>query len=279
MIPIPRLALRGLVCLLPLLASTAVQAQLATPRQPGELAWTIAYDPKTFDPAKVDDQESEEVRFLTAGVLLRLNRQTQQVEPALAENWSVSPDGRTVTFKLRAGLRFSDDSPLGCERRRLFHPARAPARHCRTNGGRISRARRRDRADPRRTYRRGAPAEARDRHRQGLRRDRDRACRQAQRRTCDVRARSLMAEYRRSQYVRLRRNDRTIKAARRPARVQLRVCNRHSPGCSATIAEQERSGSFLRGEYDVINVPAAPDYFGLLKQKMRRTRRAILDLR
>ena len=46
----------------------------AAPRLPGELAWTIGYDPKTFDPAKVDDQESEEVRYLTAGVLVRLNR-------------------------------------------------------------------------------------------------------------------------------------------------------------------------------------------------------------
>jgi len=42
----------------------------AAPRLQGELAWTIGYDPKTFDPAKVDDQESELVRYLTAGVLV-----------------------------------------------------------------------------------------------------------------------------------------------------------------------------------------------------------------
>lgn len=84
----------------------------AAPRRPGELVWTIGYDPKTFDPAKVDDQESELVRYLTAGVLLRFNRLTQQVEPRLAESWSLSNDGRTITFRLRHGLEFSDGSSL-----------------------------------------------------------------------------------------------------------------------------------------------------------------------
>src|SRR5580658_2547372 len=87
-------------------------AAQAAPRLPGELAWTIGYDPKTFDPAKVDDQESELVRYLTAGVLLRFNRFTQQVEPALAQNWTLSPDGKTLTFKMRPGAQFSDGSSL-----------------------------------------------------------------------------------------------------------------------------------------------------------------------
>jgi peptide/nickel transport system substrate-binding protein len=84
----------------------------AAQRQPGELAWTIGYDPKTFDPAKVDDEESETVRYLTAGVLLRFNRLTQKVEPELAQNWGVSPDGKTLTFTLRSGLQFSDGASL-----------------------------------------------------------------------------------------------------------------------------------------------------------------------
>jgi peptide/nickel transport system substrate-binding protein len=76
------------------------------------IAWSIKYDPKTFDPAKVDDQASELVRYLTAGVLLRINRHTQEVEPSLAAAWSLSPDGRTVVFHLRSGLTFSDGSAL-----------------------------------------------------------------------------------------------------------------------------------------------------------------------
>ncbi len=76
------------------------------------IAWSLKYDPKTLDPAKVDEQSSELVRYLTGGVLLRVNRRTQQVEPWLAASWSVSPDGRLITFHLRDHLRFSDGAPL-----------------------------------------------------------------------------------------------------------------------------------------------------------------------
>jgi len=115
---------------LAILASTAAKncVAQAPARLPGELAWTIGYDPKTFDPAKVDDIDSETVRFLTAGVLLRFNRQTQKLEPRLAESWTLSPDGRTITFKLRAGLRFSDGAALtardaACSIQRVLLPA------------------------------------------------------------------------------------------------------------------------------------------------------------
>lgn len=84
----------------------------AAPRLPGEIAWAIHYDPKTFDPAKVDDQASELVRYLTGGVLLRINRQTQQLGMELAASYRVSPDGTWIEFKLRPGLRFSDGSAL-----------------------------------------------------------------------------------------------------------------------------------------------------------------------
>src|SRR5579885_2715957 len=94
-----------------LLLPGAAGAQQA-PRLAGELSWAIAYDPKTFDPAKVDDEESELVRYLTGGVLLRFNRSTGQIEGQLAETWALSPDGKTITFRLRSGLRFSDGSPL-----------------------------------------------------------------------------------------------------------------------------------------------------------------------
>lgn len=84
----------------------------SVPRQRGELVWAIHYDPKTFDPAKVDDQASELVRYLTGGVLLRINRQTQELQPELAETFHISPDGTLIVFKLRDKLRFSDGSPL-----------------------------------------------------------------------------------------------------------------------------------------------------------------------
>ena len=104
------LALCAVSCSLALVPASAT-AQRA-PRAPGELSWAIAYDPKSFDPAKVDDQESELVRYLTGGVLVRFNRSTGKMDGQLAETWTLSPDGKTITFGLRSGLRFSDGSPL-----------------------------------------------------------------------------------------------------------------------------------------------------------------------
>ena len=78
-----------------------------------ELRFYLRSEPKTFNPALVDDDASETVRYLTGGVLIRLNRQTQRVEPELATAWKVSRDARTITFQLRHGVRFSDGTPFG----------------------------------------------------------------------------------------------------------------------------------------------------------------------
>jgi peptide/nickel transport system substrate-binding protein len=79
---------------------------------PRELRFSIAGDPKTFDPLHVSEENSEVVRYLTGGVLVRVNRVTERVEPELAESWAFSDGGRAITFHLRAGLRFSDGVPL-----------------------------------------------------------------------------------------------------------------------------------------------------------------------
>jgi peptide/nickel transport system substrate-binding protein len=41
-------------------------------------------------------------------VLVRVNRQTQELEPELAQSWKTSKDGRQITFRLRSGILFSD---------------------------------------------------------------------------------------------------------------------------------------------------------------------------
>jgi len=69
-------------------------------------------EPKTFDPLKVEDEASASIRYLTGGVLVRVNRQTQDLEPALAQSWKVSKDGRQITFRLRSGISFSDGTPF-----------------------------------------------------------------------------------------------------------------------------------------------------------------------
>ena len=70
----------------------------------GELRFCLRSEPKTFDPLKVEDDASVTVRYLTGGVLVRMNRQTQALEPELAQSWKVSKDGKQITFKLRSGV-------------------------------------------------------------------------------------------------------------------------------------------------------------------------------
>ncbi len=94
----------------------------------GELRFCLHSEPKTFDPLKVDDEASVAIRYLTGGTLVRVNRQTQQLEPQLAHSWKVSKDGRQIIFQLRSGIFFSDGTPFSAEdvaytMRELMDPA------------------------------------------------------------------------------------------------------------------------------------------------------------
>jgi peptide/nickel transport system substrate-binding protein len=99
------------------LTTLAILAALhvAGAQQDTQLRFCIAASPKTFDPLLVTEEASETVRYLTGGVLLRLNRQSQQVEGELASSWKVSPDGKSIRFTLRQNLRFSDGTPFSAE--------------------------------------------------------------------------------------------------------------------------------------------------------------------
>jgi peptide/nickel transport system substrate-binding protein len=81
----------------------------------GELRFCLRAEPKTFNPVLVDDDASETIRYLTGGVLIRMNRLTQKPQPALATEWKVSPDGKRISFKLREGVRYSDGTPFSAD--------------------------------------------------------------------------------------------------------------------------------------------------------------------
>jgi peptide/nickel transport system substrate-binding protein len=83
--------------------------------QGGELRFCLRMEPKTFDPLKVEDEASFAVRYLTGGTLVRINRQTQELEPELASSWKVSKDGRQISFRLRGGALFSDGTPFSAD--------------------------------------------------------------------------------------------------------------------------------------------------------------------
>jgi peptide/nickel transport system substrate-binding protein len=83
--------------------------------QGGELRFCLRNEPKTFDPLKVEDDASGAIRYLTGGVLVRVNRQTQALQPELALSWKVSKDGRQISFHLRNGISFSDGTPFSAQ--------------------------------------------------------------------------------------------------------------------------------------------------------------------
>ena len=69
---------------------------------------------KTLDPAHINDAADVQLLLQLYAGLTRLDENGEPY-PSLAESWSISDDGRTYTFTLRDGLRFSDGSPLGAE--------------------------------------------------------------------------------------------------------------------------------------------------------------------
>ena len=97
------------------ISSLLLSAILALGQTGGQLRFCLRSEPKTFDPLKVEDDASVAIRYLTGGVLVRMNRQTQALEPELAQSWKVSKDGRQITFKLRSGISFSDGTPFSAD--------------------------------------------------------------------------------------------------------------------------------------------------------------------
>ncbi len=81
----------------------------------GELRFCLRSEPKTLNPLLAADDASETVRYLTGGVLVRVNRMTQDLEPEVATSWKITNGGKTITFQLRDGLRFSDGTPFSAD--------------------------------------------------------------------------------------------------------------------------------------------------------------------
>ena len=83
------------------------------PGQPGGRLTLVADGaPRTFNPLLASDGASDELVHLLFGSLVNLDLATQEPGPGLAVSWSVAPDQKTWTFKLRRGVRWSDGWPF-----------------------------------------------------------------------------------------------------------------------------------------------------------------------
>ena len=73
---------------------------------------SVRGEPRSFNRFVASDLTSVLISELTQGRLVRINRNSFELEPWLAEKWESSADGRTHTFHLRPGVTWSDGTPF-----------------------------------------------------------------------------------------------------------------------------------------------------------------------
>ncbi len=103
------------LCSLGSVSQTSAQVQVIGPPlipQPGKpggsLTFALPSAPPTLNPLFSINPITE----LTLSPLIRINRIARKIEPALAASYTLSPDGKSVTFHLRQGLEWSDGAPF-----------------------------------------------------------------------------------------------------------------------------------------------------------------------
>ena len=68
----------------------------------------MSAEPGTLNPITATDAYESEINKYIYEALLERNKDTLDLQPLLAESWSISPDRLTYTFRLKKGVRWSD---------------------------------------------------------------------------------------------------------------------------------------------------------------------------
>jgi peptide/nickel transport system substrate-binding protein len=84
----------------------------APPDPDRALVASLRSEPTVYNRYLDGSAAADLISLLTNATLVRVNRSTDAIEPALAERWALSPDGLTYTLSLRHDVRFSDGAPF-----------------------------------------------------------------------------------------------------------------------------------------------------------------------
>lgn len=75
----------------------------------------LSAQPESLHPIRASDAFSSQIRKYVVETLLARNLESNELEPALAERWEISPDYKTYTLYLRKGVLWHDGKPLTAE--------------------------------------------------------------------------------------------------------------------------------------------------------------------
>src|SRR5579864_5827718 len=82
------------------------------PHRGGTLAYALDGSPDRLDPNLSGLRPAQIVFFQIFDPLLVRDPKDNAIKPWLAESWTVSPDGKVYTFRLRPGVKFQDGTPF-----------------------------------------------------------------------------------------------------------------------------------------------------------------------
>jgi len=95
--------------------TSAPAAQGGGPVQGGTIVVGLQAEPVTLDAQQMTDYNSTRAGRNIFDALLHFKDESTEVEPALAEKWDISPDGKEYTFHLRKGVKFHDGTDFNAD--------------------------------------------------------------------------------------------------------------------------------------------------------------------
>ncbi len=110
MLHVPRVFAAASVALFAGLTPPAVQAE--TPADTLVMAWSID-DVISLDPAEVFEFTASEILGNSYQGLIGYNvENVSEIFGVIAESWEVAPDGLSISFKIREGMKFASGNPI-----------------------------------------------------------------------------------------------------------------------------------------------------------------------